>query len=81
MIALAAQLRAVVQSARPDIIVNAAAYTAVDKAEHEPDRAFAINRDGAEAVARAAERLGVPLIHLSTDYVYAGNKGDRKSVV
>lgn len=61
-------------AARPDIVVNAAAYTAVDKAETEPDRAYAVNRDGAAAAARAASRLGVPFIHLSTDYVYPGDK-------
>lgn len=60
--------------ARPDLIVNAAAYTAVDKAETEPQRAFAMNRDGAAAVAAAAQTLGVPLIHLSTDYVFSGSK-------
>jgi dTDP-4-dehydrorhamnose reductase len=60
--------------ARPDLIVNAAAYTAVDKAEEEPQRAFAINRDGAAAVSAAASTLDVPLIHLSTDYVFSGSK-------
>ncbi len=59
---------------RPDIIVNPAAYTAVDRAEAEPDLAFAINRDGAADVAAMAARLNVPLIHLSTDYVFAGDK-------
>ena len=63
-----------IAEARPDLIVNAAAYTAVDKAETEPQRAFAINRDGAAAVAAAARALGVPLIHLSTDYVFSGDK-------
>ncbi len=58
----------------PDVIVNAAAYTSVDKAEEEPARAFAINRDGAAAVASAAQQSGIPLIHLSTDYVYDGAK-------
>lgn len=62
--------------AKPDVVVNAAAYTAVDKAESEPERAFAINRDGAVAVARAAARLRVPLVHLSTDYVFDGRKAD-----
>lgn len=61
---------------RPDIVVNAAAYTAVDKAESEPDRAFAVNRDGAAAVARAAAKLNVPLVHISTDYVFDGTKGE-----
>ena len=69
-----ATVMAAVSSARPDLVVNAAAYTAVDKAESEPDRAFAINRDGAAAVARATAALNVPLIHLSTDYVFDGAK-------
>src|ERR1700736_6257741 len=59
---------------RPDLVVNPAAYTAVDKAESEPDLAFALNRDGAGAVAAAAARQGVPVIHLSTDYVFDGRK-------
>lgn len=64
----------VLERSRPDVVVSAAAYTAVDAAEKESDRAFAINRDGAGAVARAAQNLGVPLIHLSTDYVFNGSK-------
>lgn len=63
-----------ISDARPDLIVNAAAYTAVDRAEQEPQQAFAINRDGAAAVAAAARTLNVPLIHLSTDYVFSGSK-------
>jgi dTDP-4-dehydrorhamnose reductase len=59
---------------RPDLVVNPAAYTAVDKAESEPDQAFAVNRDGAGAVSSAAARLGTPVIHLSTDYVFDGKK-------
>ncbi len=58
----------------PDVVVNPAAYTAVDKAESEPELAFAINRDGAGAVAAAAAALDVPVIHLSTDYVFDGTK-------
>ena len=57
----------------PDIIVNAAAYTAVDRAESEPDLAWRINALGAEATARAAARLGIPIIQLSTDYVFSGS--------
>jgi dTDP-4-dehydrorhamnose reductase len=53
-------------------VVNCAAYTAVDRAESETERAFAVNAGGAEIVARAAADRGLPLIHLSTDYVYAG---------
>src|SRR5258708_40248903 len=59
---------------RPDLVVNPAAYTAVDKAESEPDQAFAVNRDGARGVAAAAADRGVPVIHLSTDYVFHGKK-------
>jgi dTDP-4-dehydrorhamnose reductase len=53
-------------------VVNCAAYTAVDRAESEPGHAFAVNAGGAEIVARAAADRGLPIIHLSTDYVYAG---------
>lgn len=60
------------KAARPDAIVSAAAYTAVDKAESEADVAQAINGAGAGAVALAAKALGVPLIHISTDYVFDG---------
>ncbi|MCA0425472.1 MAG: dTDP-4-dehydrorhamnose reductase [Proteobacteria bacterium] len=56
----------------PDVVVNAAAFTAVDLAETEREAAFAINGAGAGAVARAAARLAVPVIHLSTDYVFDG---------
>jgi len=61
-------------SSCPEAVVSAAAYTAVDKAEDEPDLAFAINARGAGAIARAASDLGVPLVHLSTDYVFNGSK-------
>ena len=63
-----------IAAARPDVVVNAAAYTAVDKAESDKDLAFAINADGAGAVAKAAARLGVPVIQISTDYVFDGAK-------
>jgi dTDP-4-dehydrorhamnose reductase len=59
---------------KPDVIVNAAAYTAVDKAESEPDAAMALNVDGPRRLAEAAERMGAVLIHVSTDYVYDGTK-------
>jgi len=58
----------------PDAIISAAAYTAVDRAEAEPNLAFAVNECGARAVAEAARSLNVPLIHLSTDYVFDGSK-------
>jgi dTDP-4-dehydrorhamnose reductase len=72
----AASVAKALDSARADVIVSAAAYTAVDKAESEPELAFAVNADGAGAVAEAADRLGIPVIHLSTDYVFAGDKQD-----
>ena len=60
------------ETVAPDAIVSAAAYTAVDKAESERDLAFAVNAIGAGAVASAANKLGVPLVHISTDYVFDG---------
>lgn len=66
------RIGAVVRAARPDLVVSAAAYTAVDKAEDEPDKAYAINAIGAEAVSEAARAMGLPVIQLSTDYVYSG---------
>jgi dTDP-4-dehydrorhamnose reductase len=61
--------------ARPDVVVSAAAYTAVDRAEDEPVLAHRINAMGAEAVASAAEAVGATIIHLSTDYVFSGDSG------
>jgi len=58
----------------PTIVVNTAAYTAVDQAETEPEAAFALNRDGARFLAEAAARRNVPVIHLSTHYVFDGTK-------
>jgi dTDP-4-dehydrorhamnose reductase len=55
-----------------DLVINAAAYTAVDKAETERDRAFAINRDGAGHLARACAERGIRFLHVSTDYVFDG---------
>lgn len=65
-------VRQALANAQPDCIVNAAAYTAVDKAETEPDLAMRINGEGAGAVAATAAALGVPLIQISTDYVFDG---------
>lgn len=64
----------IVAARAPRAIVNAAAYTAVDRAESEAAAALAINRDGAAKLAGAAARLGVPFIHVSTDYVFDGTK-------
>jgi dTDP-4-dehydrorhamnose reductase len=61
---------------RPQIVLNAAAYTAVDRAESDAAAAFAINRDGAGALARACESAGCPIVHISTDYVFDGSKTD-----
>jgi dTDP-4-dehydrorhamnose reductase len=69
-----ATVRRAIAAARPDFVVSAAAYTAVDKAESEPDVAHAINGAGAGAVAAAAAEIGVPIVHLSTDYVFDGSK-------
>jgi dTDP-4-dehydrorhamnose reductase len=63
-----------VQQHRPDIIVNVAAYTAVDKAESELDRTFAVNETGPRNIAAAAQDIGAVLVHLSTDYVFDGSK-------
>lgn len=63
-----------IRQAQPDVIISSAAYTSVDKAEDEPDLAQKINGDGPGALARIAADLGVPIIHLSTDYVFAGDK-------
>ena len=58
---------------RPDLVVNAAAYTAVDQAETDEDRAFAVNAGGPALLAAAAARAGARLLHVSTDYVFAGD--------
>ena len=64
---------ATVEQVRPDVVVNAAAYTAVDKAESEPERARTVNALAPEAIAAAARRIGAPLVHFSTDYVFDGS--------
>ncbi|MBF2026858.1 MAG: dTDP-4-dehydrorhamnose reductase [Oscillatoriales cyanobacterium C42_A2020_001] len=65
-------IRPIVQNSQPSLIVNAAAYTAVDKAESELDLAHLINGKAAQALAEEAEKLGAGLIHISTDYVFDG---------
>ncbi len=65
---------ATVNEFKPHIIINAAAHTAVDKAETEIDLSYAINRDGPLYLAQAAESIGAALLHISTDYVFAGDK-------
>jgi dTDP-4-dehydrorhamnose reductase len=71
-LAVAASVFPALQAARPDIVVNAAAYTAVDKAETEAALAELVNATGAGTVAEAAARLDLPVIQLSTDYVFDG---------
>jgi dTDP-4-dehydrorhamnose reductase len=69
-----ASIARAIDNERPDVVVNAAAYTAVDKAESDSGAAFAVNCDGAGALAAAAEAQGCPIIHISTDYVFDGTK-------
>lgn len=67
--------RAGVLAVRPDIVINAAAYTAVDQAEGDAEAAHALNAAGPAAAAGAAAELGAPFLHFSTDYVFDGSKG------
>jgi dTDP-4-dehydrorhamnose reductase len=68
------QIRQVMQTIRPDVVVNAAAYTGVDTAERELDRAIAINGTAPTILAEEAQKLGSSIIHVSTDYVFDGSK-------
>jgi dTDP-4-dehydrorhamnose reductase len=67
-------IRTVVREIKPDVILNAAAHTAVDQAESEPELAFAINATSPGVLAEEAAALGIPFIHYSTDYVFDGSK-------
>jgi len=67
-----AAVRAAVDSAKPDLIINSAAYTNVDDCETDRDRAFRVNALGARNLAIAAEETGARLVHISTDYVFSG---------
>lgn len=69
-----ASVEAAIAEHSPAAIINAAAYTAVDKAESEPDLAFAANETGPRILAAAARDVGIPIVHISTDYVFAGDK-------
>ena len=69
-------IRSCIQTIKPDLIVNAAAHTAVDKAEEERDLAMAINATAPQVMAEEAERIGAAIIHYSTDYVFDGSKGN-----
>ena len=70
-------IRAVIEQFQPDIIVNAAAYTAVDKAESEPELAFKVNAEALATLAEQAVRHDILLVHYSSDYVFDGSKKDR----
>lgn len=69
-------IRNVIADTSPTVILNAAAYTAVDKAESEPDLAMAINGTAMEVLSQEAKRLNAALVHYSTDYVYSGDKSE-----
>jgi len=68
------QIRDCINHYQPDLIVNAGAYTAVDKAETESDLAYAVNADAPTILAESAEKIGARLVHFSTDYVFDGEK-------
>jgi dTDP-4-dehydrorhamnose reductase len=68
------QVSAIVAERRPQFVVNAAAYTAVDRAEREPEAAWRVNAAGPETIAAACAAHRVPMIHISTDYVFDGTK-------
>lgn len=70
------EIHTLVRTQKPDVMINAAAYTLVDRCETEPELAFAVNGKGPEALARICRETGIPLIHISTDYVFDG-KNDR----
>lgn len=69
-----AAVHKIINEFKPTVIINAAAHTAVDKAETEVELAYAINRDGAKYLAQAADEVGAAILHISTDYVFSGDK-------
>lgn len=70
----AAAVQAALTASAADLVINAAAYTAVDRAEQEPEQALTVNRNGPHHLATACAQRGIPLLHLSTDYVFDGRK-------
>ena len=73
-LSVAGQAAACIEADRPDCVVNAAAYTAVDKAESEPDLAERVNAAAPGEMAQACATLGIPFLHVSTDFVFDGRK-------
>lgn len=73
-LAVPERIRQTVRAVQPDLIINAAAYTAVDQAESDAQAAFALNAQAPGVLAEEAARLGVPLLHYSTDYVFDGSQ-------
>lgn len=69
-----ASIDRIIAGDKPAAIINAAGMVDVDEAERKPDRAFAVNRDGAALLAGAAARAGIPFVHVSSDYVFDGRK-------
>ncbi|MET0169195.1 MAG: dTDP-4-dehydrorhamnose reductase [Aliihoeflea sp.] len=69
-----ASIRGAIARHTPDVVINAGAFTAVDRAESETDAAMAINAEGAGNAAAACAEAGIPIVHISTDYVYSGSK-------
>ncbi len=74
-VADAARVEAALDATRPALVLNASAYTAVDRAEDEPEAAYRVNEEGPRVLAVATARRGLPLLHVSTDYVFDGEKG------
>ena len=68
------QVNHTIEQFQPDIVINAAAYTAVDKAETDTDTAYAVNDLGSEYIALACKKVSAKLIHVSTDFVFDGTK-------
>jgi len=66
------QVTKVFEDFKPELVINAAAYTAVDKAEEEVDKAFLVNQTACRYLAKACTKLSIPIIHVSTDYVFDG---------
>jgi dTDP-4-dehydrorhamnose reductase len=71
-------VRDAMQREKPDVVINCAAYTKVDQAEKDPDKAFLVNETGVQNLVEACSEFGPFLIHYSTDYVFPGKKKDRK---